>query len=57
MKLEIKLQKFFPPINFIPQLDGHYFIKLSVIRKSPQYRSSFQHNLAYCYDFVSGKEK
>ncbi len=40
---EFKLQKFFLFTNFIPQPDGHYFIKLYVIRKTPQNRSIFQH--------------
>jgi len=30
MKSEIKIQKFFPLINFIPQPDGHYLIEFFI---------------------------
>ena len=54
---EIKIQKLFLFADFIPQPDGHYLIKLFVIRKSPKYRSTFQYGLAYSDYFIHGEEE
>ena len=56
-KSEIKLQKFYLLINFIPQPDGHSLIKLPVIKKPPDSFCSFHKGMSNSNYLILGKEK